>query len=87
MKSPKHEFERADRMATREELFQVLELLGGFEAEAARMGSARERLEGLGEDGTRFSGMAEDWTASEEELFNGIGAFGVSTPSKIERIN
>lgn len=77
-----------DRVSTREELFQVLELLGGFEesqlAELLQQADLSACLEG---ESDSPSEILEELIASEERLLTEIDSFDSLLVRKAERIN
>lgn len=79
----------SDRVSTREELFEVLEMLGGFEepqnTELAQTGDLFACLEA---DGTVFPAeMLDESITSEERLLMEIEPFNSLLVRKAERIN
>jgi hypothetical protein len=89
MKLPGSAPPKSDRISTREELFQVIELLGGFEesqfAELAQRAGLIACLEG--DPGTP-SEILEELIASEERLLTEIDSFdSLLAARKAERIN
>lgn len=88
MKLPKCEPSRYDRIATREELFQVLELVGGFEAQTTQTGPTRELLECLEGDSTAIAlEILDELTSNEERLLREIEPFNSLRANKAGRIN
>jgi hypothetical protein len=89
MKLPEYAPATPDRVSTREELFQVLELLGGFEevqgTEPAPAGDLLACLEG----GPTLSPaeLLDQATTSEERLLLEIEPFSSLLDRKAERIN
>jgi hypothetical protein len=89
MKLPEYALSRSDRVSTREELFEVLELLGGFkEAEETELDQSSELLACLEAEPTispaEILGQIE---AGEERFLMEIESFGSLLGAKAERIN
>jgi hypothetical protein len=89
MRLPEYAPATPDRVSTREELFQVLELLGGFEeVQGTEPAPARELLECLEADPTlRPAEILDEATTSEERLLLEIEPFSSLLDRKAERIN
>ena len=89
MKLPEYAPPTADRVSTREELFQVLELLGGFEeVQGTEPAPACDLLACL-EGGPTLSPaeILDQATTSEERLLLEIEPFSSLLDRKAERIN
>ena len=89
MKLPEYALATPDRVSTREELFQVLELLGGFEeVQGIEPAPACELLACL-EGGPTLSPaeILDQATTSEERLLLEIEPFRSLLDRKAERIN
>lgn len=89
MKLPEYAPAAADRVSTREELFQVLELLGGFDevqgAEAAPTCDSFACLEA--EPTVSAAEILDQVTTREERLLREIEPFSSLLDRKAERIN
>jgi hypothetical protein len=80
---------KSDRISTREELFQVIELLGGFEeSQFAELAQKVELLSCLETEPDAPSEILEELIASEEQLLTEIDSFdSLLAARKAERIN
>ena len=89
MKLPEYGPATPDRVSTREELFLVLELLGGFEeAQGNEPAPACELLACLeAEPALSPAEIVDQVTTSEERLLLEIEPFGSLLNRKAERIN
>jgi hypothetical protein len=89
MKLPEYALATPDRVSTREELFQVLELLGGFEeVQGSELAPACELLACLGAEPTLSPAeILDQVTTSEERLLLEIEPFSSLLDRKAERIN
>ena len=89
MKLPKYAPSTSDRVSTREELFQILELLGGFEeAQGTEPAPACELLARLEAEPTVSPAeILDQATTSEERLLLEIEPFSSLLDRKGERIN
>ena len=89
MKLPEYAPAAADRVSTREELFQVLELLGGFEEiEGAEPSPACELFTCLDSEPTVSPAeILDQVTTREERLLLEIEPFSSLLDRKAERIN
>ena len=89
MKLPEYAPPTADRVSTREELFQVLELLGGFEeVQGPEPAPACDLLTCLeGEPTLSPAEILDQATTSEERLLLEIEPFTSLLDRKAERIN
>jgi len=78
-----------DRLSTREELFQVIELLGGFEeSQFAELVQKADLVASLETEPDASSEILEELIASEERLLTEIDSFdSLLTARKAERIN
>ena len=86
MKLPEHAPTTSDRVSTREELFQVLELLGGFEEpQSTEPAPACDLLGCLETDSAAFPAELPD-ELSEERFLMEVETFN-SLRGKAERIN
>jgi len=89
MKLPEYPLATPDRVSTREELFQVLELLGGFEevqgSEPVPACELVARLEA--EPTVSPTEILDQVTTSEERLLLEIEPFSSLLDRKAERIN
>ena len=86
MKLPEYAPSTSDRVSTREELFQVLELLGGFEEpQSTEPGAAFDLFGCLETDSAAFPADSPD-ELSEERLLMEVETFN-SLRGKAERIN
>ena len=87
MKLPEYAPSTSDRASTREELFEVLELLGGFdEPQDTEFAQTSELLASL-EVTVSTVEILDAVTTSEEQLLIEIGAFNSLLERKAERIN
>jgi len=78
----------SDRISTRAELFQVLELLGGFdESQFAELAQRADLIACLGNDSDSPSEILEELIASEERVLTEIDPFDSLLASKAERVN
>jgi len=78
----------SDRISTREELFQVLELLGGFEeSHLAELLQRADLIACLENEADTPSEILEELIASEERLLTEIDSFDSLLARKAERIN
>jgi hypothetical protein len=89
MKLPEYAPPTSDRASTREELFQVLELLGGFEeVQGTEPAPACELLTCLETEPALSPAESLDQvTTSEERLLLEMEPFGSLLDRKAERIN
>lgn len=89
MKLPEYAPATPDRVSTRDELFQVLELLGGFEeAPGTQPAPAPDLFACLeGEPTLSPAEILDEVTTSEERLLLEIEPFGSLLDRKAERIN
>ena len=88
MKLPDSATPRSDRVSTREELFQVLELLGGFEeSQVAELAQKTDLLACLETGPETPSEILEELISSEERLLMEIDSFDSLLARKAERIN
>jgi hypothetical protein len=89
MKLPEYAPATPDRVSTREELFQVLELLGGFEeVQGTEPAPASDLLACLeGEPTLSPAEILDQVTTSEERLLLEIEPFSSLLDRKAERIN
>jgi hypothetical protein len=93
MKQPEHAPRSSDRISTREELFEVLEMLGGLEEprdseQDSEMESACNLFLCLDTDPTIMAGdYLETDTSNEERLLMEIEPFASLRGAKAERIN
>jgi len=89
MKLPEYAPATPDRVSTREELFQVLELLGGFEeVQGSEPAPACELLACLeAEPALGSAEILDQATTSEERLLLEIESFSSLLDRKAERIN
>ncbi len=87
MKPPEYAPSTSDRASTREELSEVLELLGGFdEPQDTEFAQTSELLASL-EVTVSTVEILDAVTTSEEQLLIEIGAFNSLLERKAERIN
>jgi len=87
MKLPEYAPSTSDRASTREELFEVLELLGGFDQpQDTEFAQTSELLASL-EATVSTVEILDAVTTSEEQLLIEIGAFNSLLERKAERIN
>ena len=78
----------SDRISTREELFQVLELLGGFEeSQLAELLQRTELIASLGNEPDTPSEILEELITREERLLTELDPFDSLLARKAERIN
>jgi len=89
MKLPEYAPSTSDRVSTREELFQVLQLLGGFEeAQGTESASDYDLLSGLEIEPTVLPGESSDeLSASDEQFLLEVETFNSLFNGKGERIN
>ena len=89
MKLPSSAPPKSDRISTREELFQVIELLGGFEeSQFAELSQSAELLACLETEPDAPSEILEELISSEERLLTEIDSFdSLLAARKAERIN
>lgn len=89
MKLPEYAPATPDRISTREELFEVLEMLGGFEEpQDSELESTCDLLACLDTDPTVAAReMLEADTSNEERLLMEIEPFRVLRGAKAPRIN
>lgn len=89
MKLPSSAPPKSDRISTREELFQVIELLGGFEeSQFAELAQRAELLACLETEPDAPSEILEELISSEERLLTEIDSFdSLLAARKAERIN
>lgn len=88
MKLPEYAPATSDRISTREELFEVLELLGGFEEpQAAELAPNCDLFTCLEADPPESPAEILDALTSEERLLMEIEPFNSLLSRKAERIN
>jgi hypothetical protein len=89
MKLPEYAPSMFDRASTREELFEVLEVLGGFEEpQDSELGQTSDLLACLETDQTMSpSELLDEVCTSEERLLMEIEPFNSLLSRKAERIN
>ena len=89
MKLPGWAPPKSDRISTREELSQVIELLGGFEeSQFAELVQKADLVASLETEPDASSEILEELIASEERLLTEIDSFdSLLTARKAERIN
>lgn len=89
MKQPEYAPGSSDRISTREELFEVLEMLGGFEEpQDSEMESACDLFTCLDTDPTIMAAdNLEADTSNEERLLMEIEPFVALRSGKAQRIN
>lgn len=88
MKLPEYAPSASDRISTREELFQVLELLGGFEEpQSTEPASTYDLLACLETEPTVFPAEPDEFSASEERFLMEVDTFNSLLGGKAERIN
>jgi hypothetical protein len=89
MKLPRCAPPKSDRISTREELSQVIELLGGFEeSQFAELAQRAELIACLETGPDAPSEILEELIASEERLLTEIDSFdSLLAARKAERIN
>jgi hypothetical protein len=89
MKLPGSAPPKSDRISTREELFQVIELLGGFEeSQFAELAQKAELLACLETEPDAPSEILEELISNEERLLTEIDSFdSLLAARKAERIN
>jgi hypothetical protein len=89
MKLPEHAPSTFDRVSTREELFQVLKLLGGFEEpQNVELASEFNLLASLETEPTVFPAEpAEELSASEEQFLMEVETFDSLLHGKVQRVN
>lgn len=88
MKLPSGAPPMSDRISTREELFQVLELLGGFEeSQFAELLQRTDLIAGVETEQDTPSEILEELMASEERLLTEIDSFDSLLARKADRIN
>ncbi|PYU33957.1 MAG: hypothetical protein DMG31_07570 [Acidobacteria bacterium] len=89
MKLPEYAPSTSDRASTREELFEVLEVLGGFdEPQDAEFSQTSELLASPEAEPTVSPvEILDAVTTGEEQLLIEIGAFNSLLERKAERIN
>jgi hypothetical protein len=89
MKPPEYTPSTSDRVSTREELLEVLEMLGGFEEpQDTELAQTRDLLACLEADGTVFPAESLDEDiSSEERLLMEIEPFNSFLVRKAGRIN
>ena len=81
MKLPGSARPKYDRISTREELFQVIELLGGFEeSRFAELVQKADLIACLGTEPDAPSEILEELIASEEGLLTEIDSFNSCWP-------
>ena len=78
----------ADRISTREELFQVTELLGGFdESKFVELAQGADSIACLETESDTPSEILEEMIASEERLLMEIDPFDSLLARKAETVN
>lgn len=88
MKLPEYAPSTSDRISTREELFQVLELLGGFEGpESNEPASSDDLLACLETEPTVFPAEPDEFSASDERFLMEVETLNSLLCGKAERIN
>jgi hypothetical protein len=88
MKLPEYAPSTSDRTSTRQELFEVLELLGGFEEpEDTEPAQTQDLLASLEADPTVFPGEVDEAISSEERILLEVEPFNSLLSRKAERIN
>ena len=88
MKLPEYAPSAADRASTREELFEVLEVLGGFEElHETELDQTGELLACLEADRTASPIDTLEEVCSEDRLLMEIEPFNSLLSRKVERIN
>jgi len=89
MKLPEHASSMSDRASTREELFQILEVLGAFEEpRGIDRTPTYDLLASLAADPTVAAGETPDEaSASEERFLMEVEAFNSLFGRRAERIN
>jgi hypothetical protein len=89
MKLPEYAPTTPDRLSTREELFEILEMLGGFEEpQDSGLGSTCDLLTCLDTDPTITAAEPlEAGTSTEERLLMEIEPFSALRSAKAQRIN
>lgn len=91
MKLPEYAPSASDRISTREELFQaleVLELLGGFEEpQSTEPALNYDLLAYLETEPTVFPAEPDEFSASEERFLMEVETFNSLLGGKAERIN
>lgn len=89
MKLPEYALSTSDRVSTREELFEVLELLGGFEElQAAEPSPAPDLFASLEAEPTVPTGeIVDQVSTSEERLLLEMEPFSSLLARKAGRIN
>ena len=87
MKLPEYAPSTSDRASTREELSEVLELLGGFDEPQDTEFAQRSELLASLEVTVSTVEILDAVTTSEEQLLIEIGAFNSLLERKAERIN
>ena len=89
MKQPEYVAGSSDRISTREELFEVLEMLGGFEEpQDSEMESTCDLFRCLEADPTIMAAdNLEADTSNEERLLMEIEPFTALRSPKAERVN
>lgn len=88
MKLPGSAPPKSDRISTREELFQVLELLGGLEeSHLAELAQKTDLIGCLETEPDTPSEILEELISSEERLLTEIDSFDSLLARKAERIH
>lgn len=88
MKLPGSALPMSDRISTRAELFQVLEVLGGFdESQFAELAQKANLIACLETESNTPSEILEELIASEERLLTEIDPFESLLARKADRIN
>ena len=89
MKLPEYAPSTSDRVSTREELFQVLKLLGGFEEpQSIEPALESDLFASLETEPTLFPAEpAEELSASEEQFLMEVETFDSLLHGKVQRIN
>ena len=88
MKLPEYAPSASDRISTREELFQVLELLGGFEEpQSTEPAATYDLLACLETEPPVFPAEPDEFSASEERFLMETETFKSLLGGKAERIN
>jgi hypothetical protein len=86
MKLPQYAPAPSDRISTREELFEVLEMLGGFEEPQVNEALSSDLLSCLSTDPTVSAAEMVD-ASNEEHLLVELEPFSVLRSSKVQRIH
>jgi hypothetical protein len=89
MRLPQNVPSKSDRISTREELFEVIELLGGFdEPQGTDLAQTAGLLECLRAEGTNSAGeLLNELSTSEEQLLLETEPFASLMARKAEPVN